>query len=347
MTGRLLWLVRGAAFVFVGYLLIVQSPAGTPAIVAYVLSGGLLIAWHRNYRKPYGLAALAMVGGALSTFPNSDPLIAMVLIAVLEAGTELPSVPGIVVAGCAVLAIEVGALVSGVTTGVILGYPLLVVVVLLAGRNRRSYRIQAEQAHEVAALAERTRIAREIHDVLAHSLGALGIQLQAARAVLTDDGDVERALGLLANAQRMATDGLAETRQAIHALRDDPPPLTAELTSLAEAHRTRHHSEVELHLTPVRLGPDSSVALARVAREALVNAAKHAAGEPVDMTLQYADGHVELIITNPLGTTGDLKTVDSGYGLTGMQERLHLRDGTLAAGPSDDGRWVVKARVRQ
>ena len=70
------------------------------------------------------------------------------------------------------------------------------------GRNRRAYRVQAEQAAALVeqyervrteqrradVLDERARIAREIHDVLAHSLGALGIQIQAAKAVLTDTG---------------------------------------------------------------------------------------------------------------------------------------------------------------
>ena len=112
----------------------------------------------------------------------------------------------------------------------------------VSGRNRAAYRRQAEQSaalvtqmerlhaeqRRAAVLDERTRIAREIHDVLAHSLGALGIQLQAIHA-LTEQGDTGRALGLLGQAQRMAKDGLAETRRAVHALVPAPPDWTRSL----------------------------------------------------------------------------------------------------------------------
>ena len=39
---------------------------------------------------------------------------------------------------------------------------------------------------------------------------------------------------------------------------------------------------------------------------------------------------------------GALRTADTGYGLTGMRERLLLLRGTLEAGPRD-GQWVVIA----
>jgi signal transduction histidine kinase len=64
-------------------------------------------------------------------------------------------------------------------------------------------RLEAEQ-RRADLLDERTRLAREIHDVLAHSLGALGIQIQAARSVLTDSGDIDKAVELLNAAQRRA-----------------------------------------------------------------------------------------------------------------------------------------------
>ncbi|MEK8171598.1 hypothetical protein NKH77_25720 [Streptomyces sp. M19] len=57
-------------------------------------------------------------------------------------------------------------------------------------------------------------------------LGALGIQIQAARALLTDHHDSERAADVLAGAQRLAADGLVETRRAVHALRADTAPST-------------------------------------------------------------------------------------------------------------------------
>jgi signal transduction histidine kinase len=164
----------------------------------------------------------------------------------------------------------------------------------MIGLNRRSYRVQADQAAALLAqherlraqqrradvLDERARIAREIHDVLAHSLGALGIQIQAAKAMLTDHGDTDRAVEALTTAQRMAADGLTETRRAVHALRVDMLPLAEELTALTETHRQRYHVPVSLATTgdARTLPPDAALALLRTAQEAMVNAAKHAPG---------------------------------------------------------------------
>ena len=201
----------------------------------------------------------------------------------------------------------VGPLV-GSTLGTLAGYPLLIAATLSLGRNRRSYRVQAEQAaalleqyerlraeqRRADVLDERTRIAREIHDVLAHSLGALGIQIQAAKAVLTDQRDIDRAVEVLSTAQRMAADGLTETRRAVHALRVDSLPLGDELAAVVETHRQRYQVPVAFETAGAArpLPPDASLALLRTVQEALVNAAKHAPGEPIAVRLDYGQGDV-------------------------------------------------------
>ena len=150
------------------------------------------------------------------------------------------------------------------------------------------------EQRNVAVLDERNRIAREIHDVLAHSLGALGIQIQAVRAVLTDHGDVERAVGLLTQAQRLASDGLIETRRAVHALRGDATRLDEQISNLVETHRERHDTAVDFAIEgePTALTPEATVALIRTAQEALVNAAKHAPHQPVQIVLTYDDDDI-------------------------------------------------------
>ena len=231
---------------------------------------------------------------------------------------------------------------------------------LVIGHNWGVYRVQAEQAAALLAqreqlqaeqrradlLDERARIAREIHDVLAHSLGALGIQIQAARSVLHKDAD--QASDLLAAAQQMAAEGLVETRRAVQALRTDTLPLDEELALVIGTHAQRYHVPVSYDTggVPAALPPDATLALLRIAQEALVNAAKHAAGEPVAVRLDYGDADVRLTVRNDLppgaGPPADVSTVNGGYGLTGMHERLRLLNGTLEAGRRD-GQWIVTA----
>jgi signal transduction histidine kinase len=211
------------------------------------------------------------------------------------------------------------------------------------------------QQRQVAVLDERNRIAREIHDVLAHSLGALGIHLQVVRAVL-DEGDADQARTLLNQAQRMASDGLVDTRRAVQALRGDTTRLEDQLAGLIETHRVRHSAAIDFHIDgqTAALAPEATVALIRTAQEALVNTAKHAAHQPVVIDLSYRPDLVSLAITNTLphratieqnnGEEPVFSSVNGGYGLIGMRERLLLIKGTLTAG-SDEHRWTVLAEV--
>ena len=383
------WLIRAGAYALVGFDVFTEASFGPLAlpvtVAAFALCGVLMAGWAVLERRPaatgagpadrtlplaFVLGLITALSSAVAVQPGANTLITLAAIAVVGAGAETRLTVGWAVLGTGVLAAETGVLVTGASAQTALGIPLLLALCLLTGLNRRSYRVRAEQSavllaqaeelraeqHRVAVLDERTRIAREIHDVLAHSLGALGIQIQAARALLTDHQDTARALEVLNGAQRMASDGLVETRRAVHALRTDTPPLDEELARMTATHEQLHGSTVTLTVTGgvPPLPPDQTLALVRTAHESLTNAAKHAPHRPVAVDLSYGDEDVTLTLSNPLGRAdgperapGDpagFTTVDGGYGLTGMRERLLLLGGTLAAGAAD-GRWTVTARV--
>ena len=290
--------------------------------------------------------------------------IALAFVAAMAAAINNDLAAAVAVTAAGILAIEVSGLTFGQSYGTLLGLPAIVLTGLVIGRNWGAYRVQAEQAAALLAqreqlqaeqrradlLDERARIAREIHDVLAHSLGALGIQIQAARSVLNHDAD--QAGELLAAAQQMAAEGLVETHRAVQALRADTLPLNEELALVTDTHAQRYHVPVSYDTggLPAALPPDATLALLRIAQEALVNAAKHAAGQPVAVRLDYGDADVRLAVRNDLPPdadtrqAADVSTVNGGYGLTGMHERLRLLNGTLEAGRRD-GQWIVTAEL--
>jgi signal transduction histidine kinase len=376
MTIRVSWLIRFTAFAMVVILALIEPPhspaqraiqiAGFSAVgvalLACLLAGGF--PRYRAWALPIALGVMAAAGGVVSvTSGGGQSLVAFAGVAAIAAGTDTEMPVAIAVTAAGVLPIWIAGPVNGSTFGTLAGYPLLIVACLSFGRNRRSYRVQAEQAaalleqyelvraeqRRADVLDERARIAREIHDVLAHSLGALGIQIQTAKAMLTDRRDVGRAVDALAVAQRMAADGLTETRRAVHALRVDTLPLGEELAGVVDTHRQRYHVPVtfETSGTARALPPDASLALLRTAQEALVNTAKHASGQPVAVRLDYGDIAVRLSVVNRLhGARAPARKpgIAGGYGLTGMRERLRLLNGTLLAGPRDD-EWAVTAEV--
>jgi signal transduction histidine kinase len=375
------WLARGLGFAWIGVVMFVVSPPHGPYVLpvqvaGYCLAGLAIAGWIWVDMRPCSglleaaglpllLGIIAVATGFAAAAGHGGVFLAIYgFVATMAAGADASLAAAVAVTAAGVLATEVSALAFGGDLTNMLGLPAVLASGLLIGRNRGAYRIQAEQSAALLAqrerleaeqrradlLDERTRIAREIHDVLAHSLGALSIQIQAARSVLTDKADIDRAGDLLAAAQRMAAEGLAETRRAVHALRTDTLPLNEELAKVTGTYGQRYGMAVSFDTggAPRPLPPDATVALLRIAQEALVNAAKHAAGQQVTVRLDYGDSGVLLTVSNPLAPGSDgppaVSTVNGGYGLTGMRERLRMLNGTLEAGRRD-GRWIVTARL--
>ncbi|MFG2881637.1 sensor histidine kinase [Streptomyces sp. NPDC048297] len=194
---------------------------------------------------------------------------------------------------------------------------------------------------ESAALAERARIAREIHDVLAHSLSAQLVHLEAARLLIERGAEREQILERVVAARGMARDGLAETRQALSALRGDLSPLEDFLTELV---RATDGAEVSVTGERRALPAEASQAVRRVAQEAVTNVRKHAQGAKVQVRLDYSEREVMLNVRDSGGRPGEMSGSGGGYGLRGMRERAELLGGSLDAGPDEEG-FVVTLKV--
>lgn len=194
---------------------------------------------------------------------------------------------------------------------------------------------------ESAALAERARIAREIHDVLAHSLSAQMVHLEAARLLIERGGDREQILERVVAARGMAREGLAETRQALSALRGEMSPVEDFLSELVA---TADGADITVSGERQPLPAEASQAVRRVAQEALTNVRKHAPGAKVHLRLEYGEHEVTLGVRDSGGPPGELSGAGAGYGLLGMRERAELLGGSLEAGPDEEG-FVVTLRV--
>jgi signal transduction histidine kinase len=209
---------------------------------------------------------------------------------------------------------------------------------------------QAAQA-EAAALTERTRLAREVHDILAHSLSGLILALDTAELLGQrgdDPGSMARILDQVTRAQRIAREGLADTRRAISALRGGELPGPALLDRLVRetSEATGIHAALTVAGDQRPLPPEVGLALYRTAQEALINTAKYAGrGGRAELRLGYGAGAVQLTVEDT--PAADAVPPDSsgltfgGYGLTGMRERAELLGGTLTAGPTEQGFRVM------
>ena len=83
----------------------------------------------------------------------------------------------------------------------------------------------------------------------------------------------------------------------------------------------------------------------RIVQESLSNASQHAPGAAVTVSVDHDSGAVLLRVANGPGGPADPARNERGpgHGLTGMRERVALLGGSLSAGPSPDGGFVVSA----
>ncbi|WP_144791895.1 sensor histidine kinase [Kocuria palustris] len=231
-------------------------------------------------------------------------------------------------------------------------------------------RCQSERLARQAVVDERLRIARELHDVIAHHVSAIGIQAGAARKVLRRDAELaEEALRTVEASSRQA---VSETRQLLGVLReetgpeDDPPagaagiaaspgPRLDDVEELVAEH-ARRGLEVTLtwalaeDLDPQALPPALSLSMYRCVQEALSNVARHSSAVRAAVVIRSigsADGSGESIELEVLDAGRPRPgTAGSGFGLTGLRERVQLHGGSTEIGPREPGPgWRVRARL--
>ncbi|MEW2376140.1 sensor histidine kinase [Micromonospora sp. NPDC047812] len=185
--------------------------------------------------------------------------------------------------------------------------------------------------HEAGTLAERARLSREIHDTLAQGLSSMNLLLQAADRDW--DAEPEQARGHVRQAAATARENLAEARRFVRGLASpalDGASLTDALRRLCAATERDTGTPVRFAVTGTvaPLGVDNEVALLRVAQGALANVRSHAQARQAAVTLTYGDQEVMLDVYDD--GTGFDPTVTSGFGLTGIRERIAYLGGTLA-----------------
>ena len=185
---------------------------------------------------------------------------------------------------------------------------------------------------------ERREIARDLHDEISPFLFAVNADL-ASISRLANQGQNAEIAGQI----RSTLDFVFHMQQQIRTMLGRLRPgvladfgLAAAITSTVEFWYQRHpKTRFELSLPPdgASFGALLDITIYRIVQESLSNAVRH--GNPakisVSVTAMPADGperdHVTVEVTND-GHEMD-KTAGFGFGLTGMQERIHALGGGL------------------
>lgn len=219
----------------------------------------------------------------------------------------------------------------------------------LRERAESAEREQSARAAQARAL-ERNRIAREMHDVLAHRISLVAMQagvLDHRRDLSADENRV-----LVRGIAEGSHQALEELREVLGVLRADPgrpEPPQPSLDRIPDLVADARASGLDVRLTDtVTAAPPGGVGRTcyRIVQEALTNAAKHAPGAVVQVTLDgTAGGTLDIGVRNgpaPLRTT---RPPVSGFGLLGLGERITLAGGELQHGSTPEGGYVLTARL--
>jgi signal transduction histidine kinase len=286
------------------------------------------------------------VGGQFSRGPAAIWLavIEVSLVLLLRLGSSFPGWDSVV-------------LFAGVVAGAwLLGF--------LAGRWQTMAAENAQRATELegarvelarsAVAAERVRIAQELHDVVAHSMSVIAMHAGVARlAVGTDPASERAALDVIERSSRSA---LAEMRRLVTLLRDEdaaelgrsPAPGLTELHTLVAgvvAGGVTVDVRTDGNLTTVPAGV--SLAAYRIIQEALTNIVRHAGPTRANLLVKAGTDELTIRVVNAPPSTSSAPAPSAGgrHGSIGMRERVALYGGSLSAGPTADGSWLVEAQL--
>ncbi|TXS29734.1 histidine kinase [Streptomyces sp. ms191] len=217
--------------------------------------------------------------------------------------------------------------------------------VLAAGVGIAAYRqdlvraLEAQRSEAAARQAvqeERISVGRDVHDLVGRELTVLAVRAEVLSV---------RARG---EAHQKDFEELADTaRRAHHMLnetvvrRADGVAETPGLDGLAvlaeESERMGGPVDLTVAEEAKALSPLRQTAVHRVVQECLTNAAKHAPGLPVTVSITVAGADLLVEVANPLPRTPpDRAPVSAGTGLFSMEERVTSMGGTLTAGPDGD-----------
>ncbi len=324
--------------------------------------GGALLLRHRHWRwllpvllvlnaAAMSLSVLIVVVYCFAT--RSHHRLLTLLIAVLAVASG--AVPSLFWVGTGLYVGITGVVVSTliVAASVATGMYTSARRALLSQLQQRAEQAESgrEAAEEQARRAERTRIAREMHDIVAHKISLVALQAGALEVNPNlERSQVQQSAGLI---RQTATTALSELREVLGVLRGDgeeaplaPQPTWEDVRRLVV---TSQEAGISVDLfdfidDPV---PDQLARTAyRVVQEGLTNIHKHALHTKARVALIGEPG-TELVIevsnVLPKGFTTDLP--GARMGLSGIETRVTHAGGTITSGPTDDGRFEVRAVI--
>jgi signal transduction histidine kinase len=191
---------------------------------------------------------------------------------------------------------------------------------------------------------ERTRIARELHDDISQRLAMLAVELEQLQ---NDPSEAQQRVSELRKQTIEISNGVQALSHDLHSSRLEYLGALAGMKSWCKEFGERQGMQIDFG-QDVRstLPQEVGLCLFRVLQEALHNAVKHSGVRRIEVQLREDAGEIHLVVSD-LGRGFDWETAmqGRGLGLTSMQERVRLVNGTIDIQSKSMGGTIIEVRV--
>ena len=181
---------------------------------------------------------------------------------------------------------------------------------------------------------ERSRIARELHDDIGQRLALLTTEMDQLQQDTPDlPADIRKRIGDLHGQISGTAMDVQSMSHELHSSKLEYLGLATAVRSFCKEFSEQQNLEIECktHDLPSPLAPEIALCLFRVVQEALHNSAKHSGVRHFEVKLWGAPGEVHLTVADSgAGFDTEAAKESRGLGLTSMQERLRLLNGTFS-----------------
>jgi PAS domain S-box-containing protein len=205
-------------------------------------------------------------------------------------------------------------------------------------------RKRAERKVIEAQEQERSRIARELHDDINQRLAVLAVQLERLQGDPSDSQS--RALELRKDVIKILSD-VQSLSHELHSSSLEYLGVVAGMKSWCKEFAQRQRIDVDFQGDVASIvAAEIGLTLFRVLQEALHNVIKHSGAKRAEVRLREDSGEIHLTVCD-LGRGFDIDAGSprKGLGLTSMQERVRLVNGTISIDSKPMGGTTIHVRV--
>ncbi len=172
------------------------------------------------------------------------------------------------------------------------------------------------------------QLAEELHDNTAQLLGIAKMNVHEA-----EKRSNEEIKGLLAASVEMLSEAISDVRSMSHTMNGTFVLKTGLIESIQKdlqhiASASRINCKFDTKGDEFELEEDRELMLFRIIQEAVSNSVKHGQPDSIEVMLSYNIGSVDVSISDN-GRGFDDSAQNNGMGMTNMQERVKLLNGTI------------------